>query len=512
MDVHDRAVHGGTQPEFRSLAGARSLPGPWTARSATMLLAVFCLSSLPSASRGQAPSSSADASDRTVDSLVRVAVDAGFSGQVLVADDGDIVLHRGYGPANPETGTVVDTSTVFAIGSVTKRFTRVAVLKLEEEGRLSTSDPVSLWLDGLPEDKRRITVGQLLDMESGLGEYHDDTGDHQAMSRDEALRRIRAQDLRFEPGSDRAYSNSGYTLLAAIVEEASGRSFERYLREEILQPAGMRRTGFHGDSLWADGEVARGYGMRTFGENAPHRWPSTTWALKGAEGMVAPAADLLRFIRALREGKIVGETALAELHPPDRGDLVYAGGDDFGFVTVVMELDHGEHVVIVNTNHGYEYEWLPGALAASVRGEPLAERTADGESPRVRTGEPGGPPEGVGQSADGPGQSGRLPASPRGRAAGWLLSALEDGSTEALRTLVEDRFTSEMRDAVAMDEHLNILGQLARRVAAEGVLGVRPESEHTFVLVLGGGDTVTVDISPSPPHLIEGIRIGAGRR
>jgi CubicO group peptidase (beta-lactamase class C family) len=445
-----------------------------------------------------------------LDSIVRTAVEDGFSGQVLVAKDGEVVLHRGYGPADPGSGVPVDTSTVFAIGSVTKRFTRTAILKLQEEGQLSTSDPVSRFLDGLPPEKGRITVGQLLRMEGGLHEYHDDSGDHQAMTRDEALRRIGAQELRFDPGTDRAYSNSGYVLLAAVVEEASGRPFEEYLREKVFGPAGMVRTGFHGEDLWPDRTVARGYGMRSYGENAPHRWPTPTWALKGAGGMVAPAGDLLHFMESLRKGRIVGSGTLAVLYPPEQPHLHYAGGDDFGFVTEVMELDHGGHVIIVSTNHGYGYEDLPFRLAALVRGEALqghpveAGLRADEDRPDP-TGRPTDPVEVEGDDPRaGPG----LPDSPRGRAAGWILTALEDGSSQALREFVDTRLSVEMREAFPVDVHLEILGDLARKVRDVGVQGVRPVSPFTLVIVLGNGHRIDVTVEAQAPHLIDGIRIG----
>lgn len=445
----------------------------------------------PSPSAGQERSRAAVVD--SLDSLVRDAAERGFSGQVLVVRDGNVLLHEGYGPADPGTGVPVDTATVFAIGSVTKRFTRAAVLKLEEQSRLSTHDPVSRFVDGLPPDKRGITLRQLLDMEAGLHEYHDDSGDHQPMTRDEAIRRIGAQALRFDPGTDRAYSNSGYTLLAVVVEEASGRSFEDYVRDELLEPAGMEETGFHGDDRWPDERVARGYGMRTHGENAPHTWPATTWALKGAGGMVAPASDLLRFIEALRAGRVVGPAALADLYPADQPNLVYAGGDDFGFVTFVMELDRGRHVVIVNTNSGYRVESLARALAEAVRGEPLPGRRA------VERSEEATPPAGEG-----------LPDSPRGRAARWILAALEDGSPEALRELVETRFTVAMREAFPMEEHLRVLGQLSARVRDVGVRAVVPVAEFTLAIDLGDGDRVLVDLVPEPPHLIEGMRVGGG--
>jgi CubicO group peptidase (beta-lactamase class C family) len=139
---------------------------------------------------------------QAITEVAREAVARGFAGQILAVRAGEILVHEAFGEAGP--GMPMDVETVFAIGSVTKQFTKAAILRLEEQGRLSTSDPVSRFIDGLPQDKQAITLDQLLAMEAGLGEYHDDSGDHQPMTKEEALERIGAQELLFEPGTDRA--------------------------------------------------------------------------------------------------------------------------------------------------------------------------------------------------------------------------------------------------------------------------------------------------------------------
>ena len=124
-------------------------------------------------------------------------------------------------------------------------------------------------------------------MSAGFHQYHDDSGDFQEISRDEALQRIFAQPLLFEPGTDRAYSNSGYSLLAAIVELVSGESFHDFLRAYLFEPARMTSTGFYGEPRVADELVARGHGaLASYGErNAPQYWPEVAWALMGSGGV-----------------------------------------------------------------------------------------------------------------------------------------------------------------------------------------------------------------------------------
>ncbi len=485
--------------------------GPWT-RHGTVLLAFGVA---PAAAVAQAPPR--DEARAALDRLVAEAVEDGFAGQVLAVREGETLLHAGYGLADPEREVPVDTATVFAIGSVTKQFTRAAILKLEEEGLLATSDPISRFLGGLPEDKRSITIDQLLTMRAGFHEYHDDSGDHQAMTRAEALERIAAQELRFEPGADEGYSNSGYALLAAIVEEASGMSFREYVRRRLIEPAGMNSTGFHGETLWEDPLVARGHGGRRHGDNAPHHWPAVTWALMGGGGMVAPASDLRGWIAAARRGDVLGEEATAKFYPRPEANLIYAGGDDFGFTTIVVEMGGADDLVIVNRHSGYRPMSLALDMAEAMRGEPLPEvrrrvaraDEAEEEGPAVVR-ERVGP----GQAEGGPGQGrGGVPDSPRARAAMAFMEALRDGSEAALRALVEERFTPTMRDAFPMEEHLRELGRLSELARTATDVGLSPRSQFEVDIMLrgpAGAMSITLGLEPQPPHRIEGVRVTDG--
>ena len=452
---------------------------------------------------GSVPAATAQdaAADRSAaEQILADAVENGFAGQVLVVVGGDIVLNEAYGLADTESGVPIDTSTVFAIGSVTKAFTRAAILKLAEAGRLSLSDPISRYLEGVPADKREITIDQLVTMRAGFGEYHDDTGDHQAMTREEALQRILAQRLRFEPGTDEAYSNSGYTLLAAIVENVSGRPYPEYVRSELMEPAGMASSGFHGEDRWDDAQVARGRGGRVYGDNAPHHWPFPTWVLTGAGGIVASAEDLLAWIHAVRRGDVLGPQALARFYPADDPHRVYAGGDDFGFLTVVMEVDQGDDIAIINSNTGFRSMALAANLVEALRGEPVPFSVpgAGGEDERATAG-------GTERETTG----GGIPDSPRGRKAMALVEALRDGSPEALETLVTEHFAPELRDGFPMSQHMELLGRLSEQVRSAADINVGPRDEFSLQIRLsdasGGASVFLVELADTPPHGIVGI-------
>jgi len=447
------------------------------------------------------PADEQGSSQADAQAIIAAAVEDGFSGQVLAVVDGEIVLHEGYGLADADADVPVDTSTVFAIGSITKAFTRAAILKLAEEGQLSLDDPISRHLDGVPDDKRDITIDQLLTMRAGFGEYHDDSGDHQAMTRDEALRRILSQQLRFAPGTDEAYSNSGYTLLAAIIENVTGKPYAEYVRTELMEPAGMSSSGFHGEDLWPASQVARGRGMRVHGDNAPNRWPFPTWVLTGAGGMVSNAEDLLHWIRAVRGGEVLGPEALARFYPASEPNRVYAGGDDFGFISLVMEVNGADDIVVVNTNTGYDVMGLGGEVLTALRGEPLPFQAPRRERSIEREGDGGEERETT---------EGGIPDSPRGRRAMGLVEALQDGSQEALEALVNEHFDAALRDGFPMAQHLQILGELSQEVRSATDLNVQPAGEFSLELLVvsasGERNTFVVSLASTPPHGIIGIR------
>ena len=289
----------------------------------------------------------------------------GFSGAVLVARRGRTVFARGVGFADRRRAIRVTPRTVFDIGSITKPLTAAAVLALVEDGRLALSDPLGARLAGVPADKQAITLRQLLEHRAGLPEYVVDAagGDFAELSRDEALTRILGRPLRFAPGSDYGYSDAGYTLAAAVVEDAAGVPFERFLRERILARAAMTSAGFYGDDRGRPSRVAIGYGGRRHGpRNAPDAWSHVSWSLKGAGGVVASARDLARWTRRLWAGDVLSPSGvrtyyeiLAAPAALPRGSgfvLGYAGGNDYGFDAVVVEGHRARDRVVVLANAG----------------------------------------------------------------------------------------------------------------------------------------------------------------
>jgi CubicO group peptidase (beta-lactamase class C family) len=275
---------------------------------------------------------------------------AGFSGAVLVRRGDDTLVERGLGLADRERGIPVAPETVFSIGSITKEFTAATVLRLAELGRLRVDDPLPRFLDGVPADKHAITVRQLLRHRSGLPEYSG-LRDFERVSRADGIRTILDLPLVFAPGTQELYSNPGYTLLAAIVEEASGRTWEQAVREHVYVPAGMTRSGFYGERRRPSAEVAIGYeGSSAAARNAPDGWGPASWSLKGAGGAVSTAGDLARWVDALRGGRLLRASSRAIALPDPRGVLAYGGANMFGFNAVVHEAPDALVVVLSNSS------------------------------------------------------------------------------------------------------------------------------------------------------------------
>jgi CubicO group peptidase (beta-lactamase class C family) len=286
----------------------------------------------------------------------------GFSGVVLVARRGRPHFSRGVGFADRSRRIRNTSRTVFDIGSITKALTLAAALALVEDGRLELSDRIGDLLPAVPAGKQGITLMQLLEHRAGLPEYVVDRpgGDFVELSRSRALRRILSRPLRFEPGSDYGYSDAGYTVAAAVIEDAAGQPFEEFLRERILKRGGMRSAGFYGDR-WRPARVAIGYGGRTHGRrNAPDAWSHVSWSLKGAGGVVASVRDLLGWTRRLWSGRVLERKTVRTFYEilaqPDRlprgNDFVigYAGANDYGFNSVVVEGNRARRVVVVLSN------------------------------------------------------------------------------------------------------------------------------------------------------------------
>ncbi|MFF4053306.1 serine hydrolase domain-containing protein [Streptomyces chartreusis] len=256
----------------------------------------------------------------SVADFLRRTLPVGPSGTVIAARGDQLAYCGGFGAADRAAGTPASCRTVYDVMSITKQFTAAAVVKLEVMGRLRVSDPISRFLGGgrpIPEDKRGITIEHLLTHTSGLVEALGD--DYEPLSRQELVRRALSSKLRSAPGTEFRYSNTGYSLLAAIVEEASGETYERFLARHLFAPAGMDQTGYV-LPRWQRHLVAVEYDSKGRSKGRPfdHPWAvdGPYWNLRGNGGMLSTAQDMFRWHRALVSDEILPTRARKKLFEP----------------------------------------------------------------------------------------------------------------------------------------------------------------------------------------------------
>lgn len=241
-----------------------------------------------------------------LDDLMTEFSKKGYSGAVLVAQNDKIVLQKGYGLADREQKIQNTPSTLFNVASVGKIFTAAAVLKLEMQGKLKTSDPISKYLGDFPGDKNAATIHHLLTHTAGL--VPDGmTLDYE--SRKSFVQSVKDAPLESKPGEKYRYTNAGYTLLAAIVEEVSGQPFETYLQKNLFKPAGLDSTGYPWDKKFANSPVAVGYVGNKLEELKPAPRAINIFGSRGSGNLITTVGDLYKWTQALRKNKVLSEEA-----------------------------------------------------------------------------------------------------------------------------------------------------------------------------------------------------------
>jgi CubicO group peptidase (beta-lactamase class C family) len=269
-----------------------------------------------------------------IDSLLTNCYTNGlFNGVALVADSGKIILQKGYGLSNRETNAPLSINDRFYIGSLTKQFTAVLILQLQEDELIDINTPISAYL---PEFKAlpysNITVHHLLTHTSGLGNYTAHTNfDKSIPYTDQDMFTLIKHPLLFEPGTDWSYSNSGYFLLGKIAERVTHKDYGTLLNETIFEPLKMNHSSF--SLKWCNTHVAKGYRRTINGIK-----PMPTYALVSlfsTGGIYSTAHDLFIWAQALDGNTLLTEKSKEILFQPMQNDYacglyVKKGTDEFG--------------------------------------------------------------------------------------------------------------------------------------------------------------------------------------
>ena len=273
---------------------------------------------------------------------------------VLIAVDGDPLYRRGHGLASLEHGAPITSATVFNVGSISKQFTAMAILLLEDEGKLRLDDDVRGYVPELPDLGTPMTIRHLLTHTSGLREqshllalagWRD--GDVVA-ERDVLDLVIRQRALNFEPGEDFQYNNTGYTLLALTVRRVSGLALRAYADQWIFKPLGMAQTFFNDDHTTIVPHRADAYGPGPHGQLT--RWMPASDHV-GPTNLFTSVEDLVRWSDNFVRPRVGGEKLIGRLTTPGRlndGRLHgYACGLEIGRYRGLRIVSHG------GIQHGY---------------------------------------------------------------------------------------------------------------------------------------------------------------
>lgn len=285
-----------------------------------------------------------EGTQQRITDYIATAEAVGSAGGLLVTIGDETLISTGYGLANRGAQYPATPESVFDMGSLTKQFTAAAILVLQERGQLSVSDTLDQYFAALPADKTGITIHQLLTHTSGLSDHTGgyEGSDHSPYkSREDFFAALFASPLSREPGTSLEYSNAGYTVLAAIIEDISGMAYEHFLIEAVLDPAGMEQTGYRLRD-WDDEDLAHMYfhgfldPERADIGSFIHRWrdEEVSWHMLGNGGLYTTLVDMGKWHRALQDGTVLSAESTAQMHAPhvpwEEGDP-----DHYGYGWVV---------------------------------------------------------------------------------------------------------------------------------------------------------------------------------
>ena len=250
-----------------------------------------------------------------------------FMGSVLVAQDGKVLLDKGYGFANLEWDVPNTPTTKFRLGSITKQFTAASILLLEERGKLKVEDPVKKYMPNAPAAWDKITIFHLLTHTSGIPSFtgFSDYESHeaQAMTPGKLVEWFRDKPLEFEPGTKWNYSNSGYVLLGYLIEKISGQSYSDFVQQNIFTPLGMKDSGYDSNSAIIAHRAA-GYAP---GKSGPVNAGFVHMSIPFSAGaLYSTTEDLLRWEQGLFGGKVLKPESLAKMTTPFKQDYAFGLG------------------------------------------------------------------------------------------------------------------------------------------------------------------------------------------
>jgi CubicO group peptidase (beta-lactamase class C family) len=305
---------------------------------------------------------------------------------VIVIQNGKVLFKKGYGLSNLQTRKPISTNTVFLLASLTKQFTAMAIMMLAERGRLKYDDPLSRFFPEFPLYAEKVTIRHLLNHTAGFPEYDDllvqsgtidriwprssasKPSSFEPTSKDVMKLLAQQQELEFTPGQKWKYSNSGYVILAQIVEKVAGKSFSRFLRENIFRPLGMNKSLLYDETRPRVTNVATSYKQEGGVYKDIDYTPLN--AIYGEDNIYSTVEDMYKWDQALYTEKLVKSATLKEAFTPgslNDGEVLPYGfgwgvgkflgldkvshsGSWLGFRTYILRFPNQRFTVVILSN------------------------------------------------------------------------------------------------------------------------------------------------------------------
>jgi CubicO group peptidase (beta-lactamase class C family) len=291
-----------------------------------------------------------------------------FSGAVLISRSGKIVLNKGFGFANREFDVPVTKQTKFRLASVTKQFTAAAIMILQQQGRLKTGDLICKYIDDCPASWQAVTIRHLLNHTSGITEFGkppqpaNDDFKRKPMTRAEVLARAKTFTPDFAPGEKFAYSSQGFLLLGIIIEKASGKTYEDFLKENIFQPLKLENTGLDNQKTIIKNR-ASGYARAKDGSLTNFDYFNLDY-LFSAGGLYSTVEDLYLWEQSFYTEKLLNQKSREEMLTAGLENTGYGweifqkfnrrlnriDGRSFGFSNSMVSYPEEKVVIIVLSN------------------------------------------------------------------------------------------------------------------------------------------------------------------
>jgi len=304
--------------------------------------------------------------DAYLNTLVRLG---SFSGSVLIARNGEVLLSKGYGFADREQKILNTPQTRFRLGSITKQFTAMAIIILEAQRKLDVQDPICNYLSECPEAWKTITIHHLLTHTSGIPNFTSFPDYKSTMATpsppEETINRFKDKPLDFRPGEKWSYSSSGYILLGQIIERVSDQSYEDFLQEHIFTPLHMMNTGYDHNR----DDLAVGY--KSIFSKANFIDMSIPYS---AGGLYSTVEDLYKWDQAFYTQQLLQQDYLDQMIAPyaaipnsqkmaygygwtigveNRRQIITHGGLVNGFATNIARYPEDRTVIIILSNQSY---------------------------------------------------------------------------------------------------------------------------------------------------------------